>query len=435
MDNQFSDTEELKPDPDAGDTVSVDLGSDGGRVTIGDVDGDGHGDWIETIRPDGSSSTLIDTDASGGFDTELLDRDADMLVDSVAIDLDDNATPDVVQEDEDRDGRLEAITLVETGTTVRLDPDTGLVTSIEEGLSTTDSEPGRPMTADDVPREPLVDAPASRPMTADDVPREPLVDAPASRPTTADDVPPVPLVEAPLPVPAEATAEEIVVEADAVHGDPVADLQWAQIQSENGFCVPASVGMIVSEFTGIVQTESEMVGTAIDLNLLYGSPGAWIGMTTQGTVELLDHFSVDSHVEYGSLDDLRSYLDDGRGIVLMVDADELWTSSPDDVQLADAGADHAVVITGIDDERAVVTLNDPGQPNGAGWEISVADLMDAWDDSNYEMVVTDGTPQTDDAVHGSLSAIRHPVGYVLLPVVVREELLRRTEQDLAEETR
>ncbi len=403
MDNEFPDVDELKPERDAGDAVSVDLGSEGDRMTLGDVDRDGRADWIETIRADGSSSTLVDADQSGLYETELEDRDADALVDRVSTDLDENATADVVQEDENRDGVLDSITLVDTGTTVRLDPDTGLVVSIEEGLSTVEQPPGRPTISDDQLRDPF-EPPADAPLT-DPTPNEPAVE-----PANGQDV-------------------------DAIHGDPVADLQWAQIQSENGFCVPASVGMIVSEFTGLVQTEAEMVGTAIDLNLLYGSPGAWIGMTTEGTVELLAHFGVDSHVEYGTLDDLRSHLDDERGIVLMVDADELWTSAPDDVQLTDAGADHAVVITGIDDERAVITLNDPGQPEGSGWEISVADFMDAWDDSNYEMVVTDAAPPTDESVHGSLSAIRHPVGYVLLPVVVREEVLRRAEPDVLEEER
>ena len=368
MDNEYPDVDELKPDRDIDDAVSVDLGENGDRLTIGDSDRDRRADWVETLRSDGSSSTLLDADESGLFETELDDRDGDGRVDEVATDLDEDAITDVIQEDENGDGRLDSISLVQTETTVRLDPDTGLVDSIEEGRVAAEPTPGRPADA-----------------------------------SSGND-------------------------EDAIHGDPGADIQWAQVQSENGFCVPASVGMIVSEITGLLQTETEMVGTAIELNLLYGSPGAWVGMTTEGTVELLEHFGVDSHVEYGTLDDLRSHLDDDLGIILMVDADELWTSSADDVQLSDMGADHAVVITGIDDERAVITLNDPGQPDGAGSEITIADFMDAWDDSNYEMVVTDAAPQGEEAVHGSLSAIRHPVGYVLLPVTVREDTLRRTER-------
>jgi hypothetical protein len=151
-------------------------------------------------------------------------------------------------------------------------------------------------------------------------------------------------------------------------------------------------------------------------------------MTTEGTVELLDRFGVESHIEYGNIDDLRGYLDENRGIVLMVDADELWSGAADDVQLGDIGADHAVVVTGIDDERAVITLNDPGQEGGEGWEITIADFMDAWDDSNYEMVVTDEVPETREALRGSLSAIRHPGGYVMLPVVVGSDVLRRPDR-------
>ena len=228
------------------------------------------------------------------------------------------------------------------------------------------------------------------------------------------------------------TSETIVLPANAIHGAPDAELRWAQVQSENGFCVPVAAAMIVSEVTGIPHAESAMVQAAVDLDLLYGEPGAWLGMTTEGTVALLDHFGVDSRVDYGTLDELRSYLDDRLDIILMVDSGELWGGALDDVEPGDAGADHAVVITGIDDARAMVTLNDPGQTGGQGWEVSIADFMDAWDDSNYEMVMaggathgaTDDASYADDTLHGSLSAVRHPSGQVLLPVVLGNQTLR-----------
>jgi hypothetical protein len=397
MDPDLPEPEDLQPNREADEVVTLDL-PDGSGVTLGDADADGRADWAEVRRSDGTVSTLLDRDASGTFETSLEDTDADARVDRASVDLDNDDVADVIQADEDRDGSAESITLVESGTTLRLDPATGLVTSIEEGLR------------DDV-AAPEIDLP----LTPIDVvgpqesSREPgeYVTTDPSRPTA---------------------------EADAVHGDPGADLQWAMIQSENGFCVPVSVGMIVAEFTGEPLAESEVVEAAIDMNLLYGQPGSWIGMTTEGTVDLLDRFGVDSHVEYGTLDDLRSYLDDDRGIVLMVDADELWTDLDDDVQLTDARADHAVVITGIDDERSMITLNDPGQPEGAGWEISVAEFMDAWDDSNYEMVVTELGPEAGD-IRGSLSAIRHPAGYVLLPVVVRDDQVRRMTRPMRDEDR
>lgn len=392
MDSDLPELDDLRPQRDADESVSLDL-PDGSGVSLGDVDADGRADWAELHRPDGTTSTLLDRDASGTFETTLEDTDGDERADRALVDLDDDAVADVIQEDENRDGTVESITLVESGTTLRLDPATGLVTSIEEGLREEVTAPGA-----DLP-----------PLDAFDAVAPPDSDVEASLDPAADTVT--------EPPPRDGASE-------TVHGDPEADAKWAIIQSENGFCVPVSVGMIVSELTRTSVSETEVVETAIDMNLLYGEPGSWIGMTSEGTVDLLDRYGVDSHVEYGTLDDLRNYLDKDLGIILMVDADELWTELDDDVQLADAGADHAVVITGIDDERSVITLNDPGQPEGAGWEISVAEFMDAWDDSNYEMVVTESGPAGGD-IRGSLSAIRHPAGYVLLPVVVRDDQLRK----------
>ena len=397
MDPDLPELEDLQPRSDADEVVTLDL-PDGSGVTLGDADADGRADWAEVRRSDGTVSTLLDRDASGTFETALEDTDADARVDRASVDLDDDDIADVIQADEDRDGSAESITLVESGTTLRLDPGTGMVSSVEDGLRNDGAAPGLDLTLDPID----VDGPR-------EFSREPR-DEVMTDPSRLD------------------------AGANAVHGDPEADLQWAMIQSENGFCVPVSVGMIVSELTGESLGESAVVEAAIEMNLLYGEPGSWIGMTTEGTVDLLDRFGVDSHVEYGTLDDLRTYLDGDRGIVLMVDADELWTDLDDDVQLADAGADHAVVITGIDDERSVITLNDPGQPEGAGWEISVAEFMDAWDDSNYEMVVTESGPEAGD-IRGSLSAIRHPGGYVLLPVVVRDDQLRRPARSKADEAR
>jgi hypothetical protein len=228
-----------------------------------------------------------------------------------------------------------------------------------------------------------------------------------------------------------------------VHGQPDADLRWAQVQSENGFCVPVAAGMIVSEVTGVQHDEPAMVQAAVDLDLLYGEPGAWLGMTTEGTVALLAHFGIESRVDHGTIDELRYYLDNQQDVILMVDSGELWTGTLNDLTPGgDTDADHAVVITGIDDTRAMITLNDPGKPDGEGWEVSIADFMDAWDDSNYEMVVTDGAggghdeaaalggaphsdPGAHDALHGSLSGLRHPSGQVLLPLVMGNETLRR----------
>jgi hypothetical protein len=212
--------------------------------------------------------------------------------------------------------------------------------------------------------------------------------------------------------------------ADPLHGDPVAELEWAQVQSENGYCVPVSVAMVVSELTGTLHGELELVNRALELGVLYGEPGNWLGMTAEGAVALIRSYGLDAEVEYGSVDTLRDFLDEGRDIILMVDADEIWYGD-DDANPADVGMDHALVITAIDDATGIVYLNDPGQPEGPGFELSVTALNDAWADGGHQLVVTEVVPAPlGQAVREGAEA---PVeaGFVLLPVVIAADVLRR----------
>lgn len=243
-----------------------------------------------------------------------------------------------------------------------------------------------------------------------------------------------------LPGPARSFFEFVQgAQDDDLHGEM--ELEWAQAQSENGFCVPTSVAMIVSEMTGSEVSEDTAVDAATDLDLLYGEPGAWIGMTSYGTVELLAHFGIDADVEFGELDDLTGYLDEGHNIIVSVDASEIWY---DDGQTYDPGNElpHAAVITAIDADDGVVYLNDPGVPAdvGAGMEVPLETFLGAWEDTGNEMVVTaDPTPGPDptdvadptgldtveglpldpaaaDADLGGLGGHLAPIGMVILPV-------------------
>lgn len=242
--------------------------------------------------------------------------------------------------------------------------------------------------------------------------------------------------------------------ADGVYGDPESDSTWAQTQSEDGFCAPVSVGMIISELTGSVHGEAELVTAAQGLGVLGGEPGAWTGMTVEGTVELLEHYGVEAHAETGTLDSLAQYLEEGRNIVVAVDSDEVWTATDDDASSNDAGVDHAVVITGIDTDRGVVILNDPGQQDGEGFEIPIEQFEDSWTDGGNAMVVTDGptegadfdptttTPTADDVgptttespTEALPTAAGDPsdvgsAGLVLLPVtLVAAHLIRRASR-------
>ena len=85
-----------------------------------------------------------------------------------------------------------------------------------------------------------------------------------------------------------------------------------------------------------------------------------------------------------------------------MDSGELWNQDPfwQDFFQSD-GADHAVVVTGLDmrdPENPLVYLNDPGDPNGAARPYPLEKFADAWKDSGEYYVATD-MPPSDLASH------------------------------------
>jgi hypothetical protein len=111
------------------------------------------------------------------------------------------------------------------------------------------------------------------------------------------------------------------------------------------------------------------------------------GLTVEQTAELLDRLGVPASVHHGTLDDLRQFLTEGRGLIVAVDADELRLE--DDTIDGGDDANHAIVVTAIDDARNVAIVDDPGRVDGAALELPLERILDAWADADNAMVVTD----------------------------------------------
>jgi hypothetical protein len=176
------------------------------------------------------------------------------------------------------------------------------------------------------------------------------------------------------------------------HGDPQTDLQWAETQTQDGGCLPTSVAMIASEFSGTHVPESDVVSLAEqDGYTSADASGNLAYMSLDQGQNLLEAYGIPSHVENGTTDSLRQYLDQGRSIVLAVDGNDIW-GQPEHEGASSDTANHAVVITGIDDSTGMVTLDDPGLPTGAGEQVPLATLEEAWRDGGNQMLVTDSSP-------------------------------------------
>ncbi|WIM67720.1 papain-like cysteine protease family protein [Corynebacterium breve] len=196
-----------------------------------------------------------------------------------------------------------------------------------------------------------------------------------------------------------ATGEDEVVVEDGVHGD---SHEWTAdwfFQGEWGYCGPTSVAFIVNEFmdAGITDPET-MVDRAIELGLVDDISQ---GMYMVDLNTLLNDAGVPAEYGQGSMDELNELLDDGYGVIVAVDSGEIW-GDPADAAGEDNMSDHALVVTEIDTNTGMVTLADPGHPDGNGLQVSIEDFEDAWQDSSYEWITTTAPDQdlapTEDAV-------------------------------------
>jgi cell wall-associated NlpC family hydrolase/LysM repeat protein len=182
--------------------------------------------------------------------------------------------------------------------------------------------------------------------------------------------------------------------AGIVHGDPeVVSDEWF-LERSSGYCVPASLAEVLSLVTGHrFADESVVVERFAEL----GKPVTARGETLADAETVLDSFGVESHVQSGAtLSDLEQYLDDGRAIVVGVNADDIWHGH-NTAANPTGRANHALLVTGIDEARGLVTLSDPGNPDGDKERVPLDVFKEAWGAGENQLLVTD-QPVTHDGV-------------------------------------
>jgi hypothetical protein len=113
--------------------------------------------------------------------------------------------------------------------------------------------------------------------------------------------------------------------------------------------------------------------------------------------KLLELHGVDTHaVQNGSLEEVTTELSHGHKVIVAVDSGDLWYSKLPFYSLFHShGADHAVVLTGLDmsdPSDPKVFINDPGDPGGAGKPYPLDQFLEAWGCSANTYVATDSAP-------------------------------------------
>jgi len=290
---------------------------------------------------DGNMS--VDSDGDGFAETTFIDFDGDGVSDAVST-IDAATGAEYVGIDVDMDGQLDTMLVDSDGDGV-----------VDEASSDTDGDGVL-----DTKLDPETGEPTDEPFVLD-----------------------------PEAVDGSEGTEETPIDDDSVHGDPMAEIPYHQAQVGPNDCLPTSVAMVLTEITGSEVPQGDLVDLANELDLLGPT-----GMSMEGGLQLLEHYGVDAEVQTGSMDDLRTMLDNGDPIIIGLDSDDLYGEG-DAPFTDDLVAGHAVVITGIDDEAGVVYINDPGFPDGAGVAISIEAFEDAWADADNTMIVAEAAG--DDA--------------------------------------
>lgn len=180
--------------------------------------------------------------------------------------------------------------------------------------------------------------------------------------------------------------------ANPEFGTPAQDtLLWDGQQSYPDTCAIRCQEFILEQFTGRDIPEDALVQQAME-NSWY-APGG--GTTPENVGNLLELNGIPIHrFQDATVFHLANELAQGHKVIVGVDSGELWQEHPILEAIEDKlgidGADHAVVVSGIDTSNPTEThviVSDPGTGEAAA-SYPLDQFVDAWKDSSFFMVAT-----------------------------------------------
>ncbi|MBW0013368.1 C39 family peptidase [Mycobacterium sp.] len=185
-----------------------------------------------------------------------------------------------------------------------------------------------------------------------------------------------------------------------VYGDPRAAAKYWQEQSREDNCGLMAVADVVGEITGQLPTERQIIKLA-EQTPSGTNPGPIYaprddpshtngngGIEMADEVVLLDHYGIksvmawDKQPEMTGLPALENYLGHNRKIIAWVNSAIIWDTTDQRSK-----ADHFVVVTGIDTDKHIVHLNDPGA-DYPDEQVPIAAFTNAWHTGADSIVVT-----------------------------------------------
>lgn len=203
------------------------------------------------------------------------------------------------------------------------------------------------------------------------------------------------------------------IDSLTIIGTPESFNHEVQIAPDN--CAVEAERAIINQFIDDPLTQEEAM--YISHSNGWYQPGFGTAMGDVGNI--MDSYGIPNHsISNATIQDLAAELRQGHGVIVGVDSEELWDtgilaefkqwlSENLGFDFGDDGANHAVVVTGInvtDPENPTVILNDSGDPNGAGKEYPMDKFIAAWEDSDFHYTATDN-PLPDKNIQGDMSEL------------------------------
>ncbi len=171
-----------------------------------------------------------------------------------------------------------------------------------------------------------------------------------------------------------------------VSGNPAQAMREWEYQGNTERCALYSQKFVIEEFT---QNEVHIEELA-ELAQKNGWYSEGSGTPLLNMDKILQHYGIQSEMSfYNEISDIQRCLESGGRIIAAIDADEIWYGENDDLFTPCDGANHAVEVIGMDytnPDEPMVILNDSGNPNGCGEMVPLDIFLDAWEDSNRQMV-------------------------------------------------
>jgi hypothetical protein len=189
-------------------------------------------------------------------------------------------------------------------------------------------------------------------------------------------------------------------------GTPYQDIQeWDGQQTASDDCAVRAQQFIIEQFTGQKLSEQALEQEA--------QSKGWYNPGNRGTPladmgNLLEAHGIPVQTyDHASISDLESQLRDGHKVIIGVSAEDLWSHDPALQGIVQAsgsqGADHAVVVSGIDDSdpnNVKVIISDPGTGEATA-TYPLNDFLDAWKASDFTMVATKEADPDYEAMHAT----------------------------------